>query len=526
MALDSKMRLAAMAPEGSALLDSLLVLDGEGDRFALRTKYKGQYLALRPDRTIGCRMAGWGGFSDDEVFEIVVEETDNGDRVSIRAPNGKFIGVDPSTGLIIAAFAEMREDELLKVIPRSMDASAPSLEPATSLRVGARTFEERAELNSVQFRDRGRRFKRDLVQALLLRFGIQKMTDLATHVWWSCDQARLLLELPGMMAAAGAEWVTIHLTNLLRNLFYCSAVAAVGGLSLLQSVMREHSGRVAEACHELPHSNNPDEQPEGIAQGVQKLLKFITDQGQELHQAPDTLLWRLLKHPMPRSLGKSLSDDIERVKASVKEIMKAAQTVKPDMVPLIGIKRRLQTLRDVGAIKAMGLADQCKELLEAIDDKVRALRIKPDEVVSAFANKHMRTQQEKAINSRNKVCAAHNFELLADALYRAKDEVIAPRCPRVMWHDMIWRAVMCCTCARALILASVPVTGRGLCRFDGRPPGRAGGGGCKERRAGRRGKRLAWRYRDRGATHLLRPRHADDLDPLCQVRHEQRGRDG
>ena len=69
MALDSKMRLAAMAPEGSALLDSLLVLDGEGDRFALRTKYKGQYLALRPDRTIGCRMAGWGGFSDDEVLE-------------------------------------------------------------------------------------------------------------------------------------------------------------------------------------------------------------------------------------------------------------------------------------------------------------------------------------------------------------------------------------------------------------------------------------------------------------------------
>ena len=183
---------------------------------------------------------------------------------------------------------------------------------------------------------------------------------------------------------------------------------------------------MAEACHELPHSNNPDEQPEGITQGVQKLLKFITDQGQELHQAPDTLLWRLLKHPMPRSLGKSLSDD-ERVKASVKEIMKAAQTVKPDMVPLIGIKRRLQTLRDVGAIKAMGLADQCKELLEAIDDKVRALRIKPDEVVSAFANKHMRTQQEKAINSRNKVCAAHNFELLADALYRAKDEDEAAR---------------------------------------------------------------------------------------------------
>ena len=428
MALDSQMRLVAMPLQGAALLDSILVLDGEGDRFALRTRNKGQYLALRPDRTIGCRMAGWGGFSDEEVFEIVVEETDNGDRVSIRAPNGKFLGADPTNGLIIAGLAEVREDQLLKIIPRSSMQLPPSMAPATSLRVGGRTMEEREVINKLQFRDRTRKFKKDLANALLLEHGIRKMTELASHVW-TCENVRSLIELPALLAAAGAEWVTVHLTNLLRNLFYCSAVAAVGGLSLLQATLMEHPRCVSEACHELmawPHSDNPNQQPAAIADGVVKLSKFITDQGLELQKAPDTLLWRLLKHPMPRSLGKALHADIERVKSSVTEAVKLAETVKPDVVLLVGAKRRLEALRDTGAIKAMDLTDKCKELLGALDDKMRALRSKSDEVVASFADAYMRTIQEKSTNSRNKVCSAHTFELLAHALYRPRDEVPVP----------------------------------------------------------------------------------------------------
>jgi len=472
LALDSQMRLGAMPLQGAALLDSILVLDGEGDRFALRTRNKGQYLALRPDRTIGCRMAGWGGFSDEEVFEIVVEETDHGDRVSIRASNGKFLGADPTTGLIIAGLAEVREDQLLKIIPRSSIQLPPSLAPATSLRVGVRTNSEREVISAMQFRDRTRKLKKDLANALLLQLGIRKMTELASHVW-TCENPRALMELPALLAGGGGEWVTVHLTNLLRNLFYCSAVASVGALNLLQATMMEHPRLVEHACHELPHSDNPDEQPAAMAEGVVKLSKFITDQGPELSRGPDTFLWRLLKHPMPRSLGKALQADIERVKSSVTEAVKLAATVKPDLVLLVGAKRRLEALRDTGAIKAMDLMDQCLELERALDDKIRALRSKSDEVIASFAETYMRTIPEKSTNSRNKVCSAHSFELMADALYRARDEVPAPASSFCLAQLFSWCQLLCSNdCGVRLTSCGMPAncaTGRGLRGLDRSP---------------------------------------------------------
>ena len=175
---------------------------GDGDLFALRTNNKGQYLSVRDDSSIGCKMSGWGGFAPTEVFEIVVEETDNGQRVSVRAANGKFLGVRGASGLIGADLAEVREDELFKIIPRSTEEHAAVLEAASTVRVGTRTFAERELLNRLQFRDRARNCQRAVLRTMLQEEGITRLPLLATHVWDS-ERPRVLRELPLVLAAAG-----------------------------------------------------------------------------------------------------------------------------------------------------------------------------------------------------------------------------------------------------------------------------------------------------------------------------------
>ena len=183
LALDSRGQLAAMAPEGAALLDSLIVLDGDGDLFAMRTSRKGKYLSVQANGTIGCKMSGWGAFSPNEMFEIVVEDSDDGHRVSVRAANGKLLGIDAQSGLVVADKASLLPDELFCVYPRSTEGLAALSEAANQLRMDSRSLEERHLQNRIQFRDRARACQRALVRTVLLEEGIQRLPLLATHVW-------------------------------------------------------------------------------------------------------------------------------------------------------------------------------------------------------------------------------------------------------------------------------------------------------------------------------------------------------
>lgn len=367
------------------------------------------------------KMSGWGGFTANEMFEIVVEETDEGPRVSIGASNGKFLGVKASSGLIVADKAVVLEDELLKVLPRSTEGQAAVIEPAGRLRLGCRTLDERELLNRLQFRDRARNCQKALVRLQLQQEGIQRIHHLATHIW-DCDRPRVLIELPSQLAAAGGEFVTVHRTNLLRNLFFCASMVAMGALGTLMGCLEEHGLLVAEAAVELPVSDKKEEQPEAIQDAVMKIVKFIKSQGGDLYKEPKTFLFRLIKTPMPSSLGATLKADVEGVKDTVNDAIKTAETVKPDIVLMVAAKRRLQLLQDVGAIAAMDLTAKCNELLTSLEDKITELRRKPDDVIEKFAKMYMRTHQDNPKDVRNRVCSAESFEMLADAMYRSSQE--------------------------------------------------------------------------------------------------------
>jgi hypothetical protein len=79
-------------------------------------------------------------------------------------------------------------------------------------------------------------------------------------------------------------------------------------------------------------------------------------------------------------------------------------------------------LQQLGAITALDLTGKCKELLTGLDDKIAELRRKPDEVCAKFASKYMRTQQDNPKDIRSRVCPAYAFEMLADAMYRPREE--------------------------------------------------------------------------------------------------------
>ena len=55
---------------------------------------------------MSCRMAGWGAVTATELFEIVVEDTDDGQRVSVRAANGRFATIETpplyTAGMLLA----------------------------------------------------------------------------------------------------------------------------------------------------------------------------------------------------------------------------------------------------------------------------------------------------------------------------------------------------------------------------------------------------------------------------------------
>jgi len=123
-------------------------------------------------------------------------------------------------------------------------------------------------------------------------------------------------------------------------------------------------------------------------------------------------------HPIPSSLGASLKADIERVKNAVREALKDAESLKPDVVLMVAAKRKLIALRCLGIMPAMHLATKCNDVITALEDKIIDLRRKPDEVCAKFASKHMRTQQDNPRDVRNRICLADAFEMLADALYR------------------------------------------------------------------------------------------------------------
>lgn len=70
----------------------------------------------------------------------------------------------------------------------------------------------------------------------------------------------------------------------------------------------------------------------------------------------------------------------------------------------------------------MDLAGKCNEVLTALDDKIAELRRKPDEVCAKFATKYLRTQQDNPKDIRSRVSPAEAFEMLADAMYRPREE--------------------------------------------------------------------------------------------------------
>ena len=82
----------------------------------------------------------------------------------------RFLGVDASSGLVVANKDVVLEDELFKLIPRCADGQGGGggggggggarLEPAARLRVGCRTLEEREALIRLQARERARRYAR------------------------------------------------------------------------------------------------------------------------------------------------------------------------------------------------------------------------------------------------------------------------------------------------------------------------------------------------------------------------------
>ena len=79
----------------------------------------------------------------------------------------RFLGVDASSGLVVANKDVLLEEELFKLIPRCADGQGGGgggggarLEPAARLRVGCRTLEEREALIRLQARERARRYAR------------------------------------------------------------------------------------------------------------------------------------------------------------------------------------------------------------------------------------------------------------------------------------------------------------------------------------------------------------------------------
>ena len=422
MAVDGAGRLAAMAAEGQALLDSVLVLDGDGDQFALRTTRKGQYLSLHADGSVGCKMSGWGAFTANEIFEVVVEETDEGARVSVRAANGKFLAVDHHTGFVMADKDALMEDEVLPVLPRSTEGQLPILEPAGKLRIGSRTLEELDVLNRQQFCDRARNCQRALLRALLAEEGIHRLSQLGTHVWDGA-RLRLLLELPTMLARIGSDFAVTHRTQLMRNLFYAAAVARAGALDAYVVFLQQHAAVVGEASLEVPVPAGNDTAPAAAASAaVNELLTFIKAQGVDLYREPHTLLTLLLNNPNDTPMGDELRADVECVKVRVLEAISAADSVQADIVAMMAAKRRLVALQEVGAVEAMQLTQKCRDAVAALDEKMAARRAEPDQVMDKFAQKYLRSQQDNPRYCRNRVCPAEAFDLLADALYAAHNE--------------------------------------------------------------------------------------------------------
>jgi len=86
----------------------------------------------------------------------------------------------------------------------------------------------------------------------------------------------------------------VHLTHLLRNLFYCAVFAAIGGLGELQSHLEMHAKLVTEAASEVPVSLKTELSPTTVAEAVSKIAKFIKDQGEDLQREPHTFLVRLV----------------------------------------------------------------------------------------------------------------------------------------------------------------------------------------------------------------------------------------
>jgi hypothetical protein len=75
------------------------------------------------------------------------------------------------------------------------------------------------------------------VRTLLASEGVHRLHLLTTHIW-DGQRPYALLQLPALLAAAGGEFVTVHLTNLLRNLFFCAATASIGGIGTLAAATK------------------------------------------------------------------------------------------------------------------------------------------------------------------------------------------------------------------------------------------------------------------------------------------------
>ena len=124
------------------------------------------------------------------------------------------------------------------------------------------------------------------------------MPQIAAHVW-ERERPRVLLELPKRMAAAGCEFVTAHLTHLLRNLFYCAALVSMGALPALTATLGGHALLVSEASLEVPVASTAADSPSAASDAVKAILDFVKSESEELYRDPNSLLSRLIKHPSP-----------------------------------------------------------------------------------------------------------------------------------------------------------------------------------------------------------------------------------
>lgn len=72
--------------------ESVFTLDGEGGEIAFRTTKKGQYLSVEDSGDVVCRWSGWA-LTRRELFEVEKHATDDGDKLSFRAYNGRSVSI-------------------------------------------------------------------------------------------------------------------------------------------------------------------------------------------------------------------------------------------------------------------------------------------------------------------------------------------------------------------------------------------------------------------------------------------------